>query len=115
MGERPPTPWTPVWSPIRCLDLSKDDTYLVRVEDAIGRGFIDKGYYADDEKFWSDDSGKRIENGPWKVTAFARWPRVEEITVGHASDCATGNGPALQEGSCDCGADRRAAAIWSAG
>jgi hypothetical protein len=107
MAEHTPTPWAPVWSPIRCLDLTKDDTYLVRVEDASGRGFIDKGYYADDDKFWASDDGKRIEIGPWKITAFAPWPRVEEIIVNHASDCATGNGPALPDGPCDCGAVRQ--------
>jgi hypothetical protein len=40
------------WSPIRCLDLKKDDTYLVRVEDSDGRSWIDKAYYADDDRVW---------------------------------------------------------------
>lgn len=64
--------------PIAELDRSTDDTYLVRVENGEGRGWHDKGYYADDEDRWTDDAGKPIERGPWKITAFALWPDLKE-------------------------------------
>lgn len=66
------------WHPIAELNRSKDDTYLVRVENISGGGFIDKGYYADDKMVWRDDAGKSIERGPWKITAFAAWPEFRK-------------------------------------
>lgn len=107
-----PPSWTPTWLPMQFFDRTKDDTYLVRVEnvrgDGIGPGWIEKGYFADDEQSWFDDGGREIERGPWKITAFAPWPDLKDIVVGHASDCATSCTPAYPAGPCDCGADARA-------
>lgn len=78
------------WHPIAELDRTKDDTYMVRVENvggtSIGPGWIDKGYYADDEGIWYEGNANedpyigitfgRIERGPWKITAFAKWPEI---------------------------------------
>lgn len=104
-----PPPWTPVWLPMQFLNRKTDNTYLVRVENdggaGIGKGWIDKGYFADDAQHWTDDSGKPIEQGPWKITAFAPWPDLKDISVSHASDCATSSTPAYPAGPCDCGAD----------
>lgn len=106
--------WTPNFLPISFLDRTTDDTYLVRVEDGSGRAYIDKAYFADDEGVWYEGNASKneyhgitfdkTERGPWKVTAFAPWPKADEIEVLHASDCAVGNGPALPVGPCDCGA-----------
>lgn len=62
--------------PIVELDRTTDNTYLVRVQKDDGSGWYDKGYYADDENLWTDDAGKPIERGPWKITAFALWPSL---------------------------------------
>jgi hypothetical protein len=72
------------WRPIGELDRTKDNTYLVRVEDGTGRGYIDKAYYADDEATWYEGNASedqyiglrfgKTERGPWKVIAFAPWP-----------------------------------------
>ena len=76
------------WLPIAELDRKKDDTYLVRVENGKGAGWIDKGYYADDEGVWYEGNANvdpyigltfaKIERGPWKVTAFAAWPEFSQ-------------------------------------
>lgn len=112
--EMPPA-WTPAWLPIQFLDRTKDDTYLVRVEDSAGRAYIDKAYFADDEGVWYEGNSLRdpyigiafgrTERGPWKVTAFAKWPEAKDIVVGHASNCATSCTPAYPAGPCDCGAE----------
>lgn len=101
--------WTPQWLPVALLDRSKDDTYLVRVESALGtgQGWIDKGYYADDEDKWYESNANGsipLERGPWKVTAFAPWPDIGDIEVSHTSDCAVHNEPAMPNGPCNCGA-----------
>lgn len=76
------------WRPISELDRSKDNTYLVRVENVggsgVGKGWIEKAYYADDEGVWYEGNAHedpytgitfgRVERGPWKITAFANWP-----------------------------------------
>jgi hypothetical protein len=110
-----PTPaWTPRWLPVQFLDRTKDDTYLVRVENGAGRSYIDKAYFADDEGVWYEGNASRnefngiqfdkTERGPWRVTAFAPWPLATEIRVDHASNCATSCTPAFPAGACDCGA-----------
>lgn len=114
-SEMPPA-WTPVWLPIQFLDRTKDDTYMVRVEDDKGRAYIDKAYYADDEGVWYESNSprdpyvglvnERIERFSWRVTAFAKWPQASDIVVGHASDCATSRTPAYPAGPCDCGAEK---------
>lgn len=88
---------------------------MVRVEDGKGRAYIDKAYFADDEGVWYEGNLPRdpyvgiinapTERGPWKVTAFAKWPEAQDIVVGHASDCATSGTPAYPAGPCDCGAE----------
>lgn len=101
-----PPAWAPTWLPMQFLDRTKDNTYLVRVENVggsgVGPGWIDKGYF--DGLTWVDDSSRPIERGPWKITAFAPWPDLSDIVVGHASDCATSGTPAFPAGPCDCGA-----------
>lgn len=62
--------------PIAELDRTTDNTYMVRVEDMTGKGWFDKGYFADDEQRWTDDAGRPIERGPWKIVAFGDWPLV---------------------------------------
>lgn len=96
--------WVPEWLPISFLDRETDNTYLVRVE-GDGVGWIDKGYFADDEQLWTDDAGRKIERGLWKITAFCHWPELKDIEVSHASSCAVHNEPALPNGPCDCGAE----------
>lgn len=104
------TAWTPVWLPISMLDRTKDNTYLVRVEDFSGRsgnGWIDKGYYADDENKWYESNANgsvELERHSWKVTAFAPWPDLADVEVLHTSDCALHNEPAMPNGPCSCGA-----------
>lgn len=103
--------WTPVWLPIAFLNRKTDNTYLVRVEavpnsNAIGKGWIEKGYFADDEQVWLNESNRPIErDGVWQITAFAQWPELDDIVVGHASDCSTSGTPAFPAGPCNCGAD----------
>jgi hypothetical protein len=68
------------WHPIEKLDRSRDNTYLVRVRniDLVSphRGWVDKGYYANDEHTWYDDAGKKIERSTWRIAEFAEWPAL---------------------------------------
>lgn len=111
--------WVPVWLPIQFLDRTKNDTYLVRVENSdgsgIGPGWIDKAWFCDDDGIWYDGAFKPLERGPWKITAFAPWPDLADIVVTHSSACATSHTPAYPAGPCDCGADALIAASKSGG
>lgn len=66
------------WRPIADLNRATDNTYLVRVENVggtgVGPGWIDKGYF--DGERWTSDDNILIERGPWKITAFAEWPKI---------------------------------------
>ena len=69
--------------PIEELDRTVDNTYLVRVSDEHGRGWYDKGYFADDEQRWTDDGGRPVERGEWKIVAFSPWPEWGEPKAAH--------------------------------
>lgn len=101
--------------PIAELDRTTDNTYLVRVEGSSRGGWYDKGYYADDADLWTDDAGKPIERGQWRITAFAPWPELKDYPAmndlhrqGKARDKAT-----LEQQIMDSGIAKNDAEWWA--
>lgn len=68
------------WRPISELPQDTDNTYLIVVEqqDEVynkGNRWVDKGYVCPaDGSEWTDDAGRPIERGGWKVILFQPWP-----------------------------------------